>query len=66
MGHVALACCVCACRTNFCSICKVEKDVATAYMEATKYDIVAAVEEYVARHLLHPSQVSHNRTVSHC
>lgn len=44
-----------ACRTNFCSICKVERDAAEMYMAATHHNIVAAVEEFIARHMLSPA-----------
>eukprot|EP00775_Hariotina_reticulata_P012036 gene12036-12179_t len=42
-------------RTNFCSICKVERDVADLYLKAAGDDIVAAVEQYIARHILESS-----------
>lgn len=39
------------CRTNFCSICKVERDVAELYLKAAGNDILAAVEQYISRNI---------------
>lgn len=43
------------CRTNFCSICRVEREAADAYLQATQFNLAAAVEEFIARHMLPPT-----------
>uniref|UniRef100_A0A383VF93 Uncharacterized protein n=1 Tax=Tetradesmus obliquus TaxID=3088 RepID=A0A383VF93_TETOB len=42
-------------RTNFCSICRVEREAADAYLQATQFNLAAAVEEFIARHMLPPT-----------